>query len=80
MAINLIIWIILIICLIVLLVSSIYMRKLLKQKQKYSGILHITETDKTLYYTIEITDDLESIPNKKDILLKIHNSHEKHTV
>ncbi len=80
MVISLIIWIVLIICLIVLLVLSIYMRKLLKQKRQYSGILHITETDKTLYYTIEITDDLESIPNKKDILLKIHNSHEKHII
>ena len=36
-----------------------------------SGILHISKTVDKDYYTIEITDDLDDISNKKAIVLAI---------
>ena len=47
---------------------------------KPSGILHIKQTDDKDYYTIEITDDFDSIPEKKDILLRVKVSREIHTL
>lgn len=48
--------------------------------QKPSGILHIKETKDLDYYTIEITDDLDSIRDQKQIVLKIKTSRENHTL
>ena len=48
--------------------------------RKPSGILHIKETADKDYYTIEITDDFDEIPNKKQIVLQVKTSREKHTL
>lgn len=38
---------------------------------KPSGILHIKQTEEKDYYTIEITDDFNEIPDRKQILLNV---------
>ena len=48
--------------------------------RKPSGILHIKETEDKDYYTIEITDDFDEIPNKKQIVLLVKTSRENHTL
>ena len=41
---------------------------------KPSGILHIKQTAEKDYYTIEITEDLDEIPKKKEIVLRVDAS------
>ena len=48
--------------------------------RKPSGILHIKETEEKDYYTIEITDDFNEIPDKKQIVLLVKTSRENHTL
>lgn len=53
---------------------------LLRFNMRPSGILHIKETSDKDYYTIEITDDLEEIADKKAILLLIKASRDIHSL
>ena len=47
---------------------------------KASGILHIKQTEDKDYYTIEITDNLEEIPERHAIILTIDVSRDKHVL
>ena len=42
-----------------------------KRAYKASGILHIKQTPDKDYYTIEVTDNLESLASRKAIILEI---------
>lgn len=53
---------------------------LLRFNMRPSGILHIKETPDKDYYTIEITDDLDEIIEKKAIVLLIRTSRDMHSL
>lgn len=63
-------------CVIVGTILGFFIAIIVQSSKKFhsSGILHIKETEEKDYFTIEITDDLLDVMDKKAIVLTIDRS------